>query len=141
MCFILFNALLVAPVRLTNGSTQFEGRVEVYYNGQWGTVCDDLWNITDAKYITVDCVCLYCIFLVNSVVCHQLGFGDAVRAYSFSYFGIGSLSMPICLDNVQCATGDRHLSECDHNGWGNHDCTHFEDAGVACTRIAETGMI
>ena len=43
--------------------------------------------------------------------------------------------MPIWLDEVQCTTGDHSLSECNHNGWGIHDCYHSQDAGIACYGI------
>ena len=49
------NAVEV-PIRLANGNNQFEGRVEVYYNGQWGTVCNDHWDIVDTKYVAAECI-------------------------------------------------------------------------------------
>ena len=44
-------------IRLAGGSLDSEGRVEVCYNHQWGTVCDNGWNPVDAN-----------------VACSQLGF-------------------------------------------------------------------
>ena len=89
--------------------------MEVNYNGEWGTVCDDGWDYTDA-----------------GVVCRQLGFGSSGTPYSNAYFGQGL--GPILLDNVTCTGSESTLANCGHLGIGiTRSCTHFEDAGVRCS--------
>ena len=100
--------------RLVGGSSYNEGRVEVNYNGEWGTVCDDGWSTYDAY-----------------VVCRQLGFGSLGIYYHRAYFGQGSGS--IWLDSVICTGSESTLAECAHLGIGIiRSCSHSEDAGVKC---------
>ena len=113
LLFILPLLLIVAKVRLRGGARPSEGRVEVYHNGVWGTVCDDSWDINDAL-----------------VVCRMLGYRGAAAAPGSARFGQGSGR--IWLDNVNCAGPELNISHCSHNGWGNHNCVHSEDAGVIC---------
>ena len=101
-------------VRLINGSTKYEGRVEVYYNNEWGTVCDDGWDLNDAH-----------------VVCRELGFGPAVGTRDNAYFGEGSGL--IWLKELNCTGDEATVKDCSHNGWGSENCSHKEDAGVKCT--------
>ena len=101
-------------VRLADGPTKFEGRVEVHYNNEWGTVCDDFWDLNDAQ-----------------VVCTELRYGPPVAAPQRAFYGQGSGQ--IWLDNVNCDGSEETIRNCSHRGWGIEDCSHSEDASVNCT--------
>ena len=70
-------------LRLVGGTHAFEGRVEVYHDGAWGTVCDDSWGFEEAE-----------------VVCRQLGRVRAISHHCCAEYGAGSGT--IWMDNVAC---------------------------------------
>lgn len=47
----IFFDILGNAFRLVNGNTELEGRVEVFHNRQWGTICDDHFNEVQARVI------------------------------------------------------------------------------------------
>ena len=102
----------VHPVRLVDG-TSSSGRVEIFYNGVWGAVCDDNWDASDAR-----------------VVCRQLGLSGGL-AIQKSFFGTSTGS--IVMDDVECLGSEGALSMCPFNLWGQHNCGDSEHAGVECT--------
>jgi deleted-in-malignant-brain-tumors protein 1 len=102
----------VSNTRLVGGSNPREGRVEVFHDGEWGTVCDDLFEDVDA-----------------GVVCSSLGFGSVGRVSDRSF---GSGSGRIWLDNVNCSGGEAWVGDCRHNAWGENNCGHGEDVSVVC---------
>ena len=109
-------------VRLVGGSDDAEGRVEIYHDGVWGTVCDDYWSEHDAD-----------------LVCRQLGHEGAETVLARARFGQGR--GPIWMDDLRCtaaqaasagAQSATRLGDCAFPGWGVHNCSHGEDAGVVC---------
>ncbi|XP_017770765.1 PREDICTED: uncharacterized protein LOC108558378 isoform X2 [Nicrophorus vespilloides] len=116
------DSLCDAPVtlRLVNGTSRNEGRVEIKYHGTWGTICDDDFNDDAAK-----------------IVCRELGYRGSAFVVKDAYFGMGS--GPIWLDQVFCKGNETQLSECSHWDWGEHNCEHSEDVGVICTNENSPG--
>ena len=106
-----FSHSASSTIRLVGGTTQYEGRVEVYRNRQWQTVCDDSWDIREAQ-----------------VVCRQLGYGSAVSALSRAYFGQGSGAQWDVY--WYCSGSESSLQSCITL---SSSCSHSEDASVRCS--------
>ncbi|MEQ2270814.1 Lysyl oxidase 2B, partial [Xenotaenia resolanae] len=99
-------------VRLRGGAIVGEGRVEILKNGEWGTICDDNWNLLSA-----------------TVVCRELGFGSAKEALSGGQLGQGM--GPVHMNEVQCSGFEKSITECSLNK-DALGCSHEEDAAVRC---------
>ncbi|XP_044540425.1 soluble scavenger receptor cysteine-rich domain-containing protein SSC5D-like, partial [Gracilinanus agilis] len=100
-------------LRLAGGPNGCAGRLEVWHEGRWGTVCDDGWDLRDA-----------------AVACRELGCGGALAAPGGAFFGEGA--GPILLDDLRCKGNETSLGLCPARPWGQHDCHHREDAGAVC---------
>ena len=115
----MLNFIAAAPLRIVGPQSAIGiGRLEVQHFGEWGTICDDFWDLKDA-----------------TVACRQLGFNFALRALQGDDVPDGAGQ--IWMDNVECNGNENGLSTCPHNGWGNENCAHCEDAGVECSNISK----
>jgi len=104
--------------RLAGGSSDHLyawGRVEVFFAGQWGTVCDDGFGWHEAN-----------------AFCRALGHVSAVGYYHRAAYGSGV--GPIWLDDVTCPSCASVIEHCSHSGAGRHNCGHDEDVSVKCLR-------
>lgn len=121
-CFTLQAASIFCynnegALRLVNGNTT-AGRLEVFLNGQWGTVCDDLFSHFDAH-----------------VACIQLGFKSSTGIATGATFGEGD--GPIHMDDVQCVGNEMNLVQCPHVASQYGNCGHSEDVGLYCAKAGK----
>ena len=99
------------------------GRVEIFHEGEWGTVCDKDWDIKDAQ-----------------VVCNELGMVKAIHETRQAKYGQGK--GPVWLSDVQCTGKEYSLEYCPSQGWGQVEgCSHANDAGVKCLHKGELGQV
>jgi len=99
-------------IRLRGGGRNY-GRVEIFDHGVWGTVCDDSWDMNDAK-----------------VTCRELGYTGATSAPQSAAYGQGTGY--ILRDHIDCQGSETSLLNCpaDKVTWGH--CNHGEDSSVVC---------
>lgn len=112
--FIVERGTAEGNIRLRGGSSEREGRVEVFHRGEWGTVCDDAWTEANSR-----------------VVCYELGFTSVRKVYQSFGPGIGR----VWLDRVNCRGNESALVKCGNSGWGVTSCRHSEDVGVICSGV------
>ena len=93
--YVKIDISFVGLVRLVNGPSLWHGRLEIFHDGKWGTVCDDYFGKVEAM-----------------VVCRQLGYTGG-HAFVDNQYGVGN--DPIWLDDVDCDGTELALSECEHN--------------------------
>ncbi|XP_042299863.1 deleted in malignant brain tumors 1 protein-like, partial [Sceloporus undulatus] len=104
-------------IRLVNGFSRCSGRIEVFHNQQWGTVCEDGWDQDNVQ-----------------VVCNELGCGDALLVSREAYFGRGN--GPIWLLRVRCDGTENAISDCPYRKSRiSHICSHDHDAGIVCSEL------
>ena len=115
-----YNILILGTnvtLRLRDGGEAY-GRLEVLYDGTWGTVCNYNFGPNEAK-----------------VVCHQLGFPVNGRHGYTSAAEFGQGSGYTWLYNLDCYGGEENLKDCNHDGWGSGiTCSHSRDINVYCDR-------
>ena len=101
-------------IRIQGGANPKEGRVEVFHEGQWGTVCGDEWGIEEAM-----------------TVCRQLNLGFASKAVTHNNFT--QTDLKVIMSGVQCRVDAISLYRCQHDDWGKTNCSSKDKlAGVVC---------
>ena len=107
---VFCNQHCAETIRLVGGPNNYTGRIEVFINGQWGTVCDDGWDFNDAH-----------------VICRQLGYLGARRTHCCAQYGQGVGPML----QLSCHGYEESFYECPQVV-SPSGCNHYEDAGVEC---------
>ena len=106
-------SLFIVPVRLAGvDGVNYAGRVEVFYEGKWGKICRNKWDINDAK-----------------VVCRQLGFQSALA----EFIGMNTRddTISVAMSDVACTGQESVLASCKRRD-GKRRCVDNKGAQALC---------
>ena len=105
------------PVRLRDGNSSLDGRVEVLKGVVWGTICDHYFSTQE-----------------GSVICRQLGFYGARVTYNYAHYPPATINTPIAISYVHCNGDEAQFGDCYgvYDTFSTRYCTHRNDVGVVC---------
>ena len=103
------------------GGEKDQGRVEMRYNGEWGGICDWLWDSRDAK-----------------VFCRKLGYEDGLEVTGARY---GHVDGPLWFTRVSCEGNESTVLQCRHTGFNSSDGMEGVYAGLCRSRSHDAAAI
>jgi len=104
----------LGEIRLVNGASELDGRVEVCFGNLWGTICHNSWDNRDA-----------------GVICKQL-FGPSFGGYAINGSRFGSGHMPTVVYNMNCNGTEENLMACSIASFTRSNCNDSTVAGIEC---------
>ena len=139
----------MGELRLVNDSgptDDGEGRLEAFYRGRWGTVCDDRFTSANFTVYGPDHRTDPADFQIvpnvaPQLACQLMGYVTG-QAVSREHLGmsVAPESQVTWLDDVRCAEGSAvtGLHQCHHAGVGLENCSHAEDVHLRCVAFDDT---
>ena len=101
------------------GPNYVEGRIEIYHDGQWGTICDHYFDLNHKG---------------ANVVCRMMGYDFGLPGHEYKQKYLGN-SPKMWLDDVKCEGTETDIRDCPHRDWGSHNCnTLTENSAIRCYR-------
>lgn len=108
------------PLRLMSGPQDRQGRLEILFNGSWGTVCDQGWT-----------------WGATHVSCRQLGYVSSDGFSTEAAFGMGT--GPVWMSHVECDGKESSIGDCEFYGLNistvPRTCDHSRDVGISCSNM------
>lgn len=116
---LILYVIQISDMKLVDGTSPCNGRLQVLHKGQWGSVCNTGWGQEDA-----------------TVLCHELDCGEADQ----TMFYVGPFAGSIWMDNLECTENELSLWNCPFTGSGVSSCRDGLYAGVVCNRKIQCGF-